>query len=203
MKKINRVFVVVMDSLGVGSMPDSPNYGDVDVNTLGHICEKVNGLRIPNLQKMGMANIIPLSDIPAVERPLGYYTKLNETSIGKDTMTGHWEMMGLEITVPFKTFDQNGFPEELIKALEERTGRKVIGNKSSSGTEILEELAEEEIKNAQSAIPLVQTDSRLGWEPTMDYIADETAIRWKIRQVRFMIDTELEIYKNRIKKYSK
>ena len=147
MKKINRVFVVVTDSLGVGAMPDSPEYGDVGVNTLGHISETVKTLEIPNLQKLGMANMIPLVQVPAVEKPLGYYTKLNETSVGKDTMTGHWEMMGLEITVPFKTFDQTGFPAELIEELEKRTGRKIIGNKSASGTEILDELAEEEINH--------------------------------------------------------
>ena len=143
MKKINRVFVVVTDSLGVGAMPDSPEYGDVGVNTLGHISEAVESLEMPNLQKLGMSNMIPLVQVPAVEKPLGYYTKLNETSVGKDTMTGHWEMMGLEITVPFKTFDQTGFPAELIEELEKRTGRKIIGNKSASGTEILDELAEE------------------------------------------------------------
>ena len=152
MKKINRVFVVVMDSLGVGAMPDSPEYGDTGVNTLGHISEAVEKFEIPNLQKLGMANITPLKQVPAVDRPLGYYAKLNEKSLAKDTMTGHWEMMGLEITTPFKTFDQNGFPEELIQELEKRTGRKVIGNKSSSGTEILEELAEEEVKHGHMIV---------------------------------------------------
>ena len=152
MKKINRVFVVVMDSLGVGAMPDSPEYGDTGVNTLGHISEAVENFEIPNLQKLGMANITPLKQVPAVDRPLGYYAKLNEKSLAKDTMTGHWEMMGLEITTPFKTFDQNGFPEELIQELEKRTGRKVIGNKSSSGTEILEELAEEEVKHGHMIV---------------------------------------------------
>ena len=152
MKKINRVFVVVMDSLGVGAMPDSPEYGDVGVNTLGHISEAVDTFEIPNLQKLGMANVTPLKQVPQVEKPLGYYGKLNEKSLAKDTMTGHWEMMGLEITTPFKTFDQNGFPEELIQELEKRTGRKVIGNKSSSGTEILEELAEEEVKHGHMIV---------------------------------------------------
>ena len=147
MKKINRVFIVVMDSLGVGEMKDSPEFGDAGVNTLGHISEVVESLEMPNLQKLGMANIIPLKQVAAVENPLGYYTKLNEQSPAKDTMTGHWEMMGLEVTVPFKTFTETGFPAELIEELENRTGRKIIGNKSASGTEILEELAEEEIKH--------------------------------------------------------
>ena len=145
MQKYERIFVVVMDSLGVGAMPDSPDFGDVGVNTLGHISEAVESFEIPNLRKLGMANLIPLKQVPPVDRPLGYYAKMKEQSLGKDTMTGHWEMMGLEVTTPFKTFTETGFPPELIQELEERTGRKVIGNKSSSGTEILDELAEEEI----------------------------------------------------------
>ncbi len=145
MKKYHRVFVIVMDSLGVGPMPDSPDFGDVNVNTLGHISEAVDSLEIPNLQKLGMANMIPLKQVSAVDEPMAYYGKLRERSLGKDTMTGHWEMMGLEVTTPFQTFTDTGFPPELIEELEKRTGRKVIGNKSASGTEILEELAEEEI----------------------------------------------------------
>lgn len=145
MKKYNRIFVVVMDSLGVGAMPDAEKFGDVDVNTLGHISESVDTFEIPNLQKLGMANLTPLRQVPQVEHPFAYYGKLREKSNGKDTMTGHWEMMGLEITKPFQTFTETGFPPELIAELERRTGRKVIGNKSASGTEILDELAEEEI----------------------------------------------------------
>lgn len=146
MQKYNRVFVVVMDSLGVGAMEDSEKFGDVGVNTLGHIAEAVDTLTIPNLKSLGMANITPLANIPAEKEPLGYHTKLREKSNGKDTMTGHWEMMGLEVTKPFQTFTETGFPPELIQELEKRTGRKIIGNKSASGTEILDELAEEEIE---------------------------------------------------------
>lgn len=145
MKKYNRVFVIVMDSLGVGAMEDAAEYGDAGTNTLLHISESVEQFHIPNLQKLGLANLVPLKQVEAVEQPLAYYTKLKEKSLGKDTMTGHWEMMGLEVTTPFKTFTETGFPPELIAELEKRTGRKVIGNKSASGTEILEELAEEEI----------------------------------------------------------
>lgn len=145
MKKYNRVFVIVVDSLGVGAMADSADYGDAGAHTLLHISESVEEFQIPNLQKLGMANLVPLKQVAAVEEPLAYYTKLNEKSLGKDTMTGHWEMMGLEVTTPFKTFTDTGFPPELIAELEKRTGRKVIGNKSASGTEILDELAEEEI----------------------------------------------------------
>lgn len=145
MSKFNRVFVIVMDSLGVGAMPDSEKFGDVGVNTLGHISESVDTFEIPNLQKLGMANIIPLKQVAPAEKPLAYYGKLKERSNAKDTMAGHWEMMGLEVKTPFKTFTETGFPKELLDELEKRTGRKVIGNKSASGTEILDELAEEEI----------------------------------------------------------
>ena len=145
MEKYKRIFVIVMDSLGVGAMDDSPEFGDVDVNTLGHISRSVESFRMPNLQKMGMANLTPLKQVEPVEKSIGYYGKLREKSKGKDTMTGHWEMMGLEVKKPFKTFTETGFPPELISELEKRTGHKVIGNKSASGTEILDELGEEEI----------------------------------------------------------
>ena len=145
MEKYKRIFVIVMDSLGVGEMADSGEYGDVGVNTLEHISESVDTFAIPNLRKLGMANLCSLKQVEPSERPLGYYAKLNEKSCSKDTMTGHWEMMGLEGKQPFKTFTDTGFPPELIRELEERTGHQVIGNKSASGTEILEELAEEEI----------------------------------------------------------
>ena len=137
--------MIVMDSLGVGAMDDSPQFGDMGVNTLGHIAQSVKTLHMPNLQKMGMANLTPLKCVESAEKTSGYYGKLREKSKGKDTMTGHWEMMGLEVTKPFKTFTETGFPPELIAELERRTGHKVIGNKSASGTEILEELGEEEI----------------------------------------------------------
>ena len=145
MERFKRIFVVVMDSLGVGAMPDSADFGDIGVNTLGHISESVDTFTIPNLQKLGMANLTPLKQVAPVEEAPGYYGKLREKSLGKDTMTGHWEMMGLEVKKPFQTFTEHGFPPELIKELEKRTGHKVIGNKSASGTEILDELAEEEI----------------------------------------------------------
>lgn len=145
MCKYKRIFIIVMDSLGVGSMADSQDFGDIGVNTLGHISQAVDSFHIPNLQKLGMANITPLKQVAPLHSPLGYYAKLNEKSRGKDTMTGHWELMGLEVTKPFKTFTEHGFPPELIKELEKRTGRKIIGNKSASGTEILDELGEEEI----------------------------------------------------------
>lgn len=144
-KKYKRIFTIVIDSLGAGAMPDAAEYGDTGTDTLGHISESVDSLVIPNLQKLGMANLHPLKQVEAVAKPLAHYGKLREASTGKDTMTGHWEMMGLHITKPFKTFTDTGFPPELIAELEKRTGHKVIGNKAASGTAILDELAEEEI----------------------------------------------------------
>ena len=144
-KKYKRIFTVVIDSLGAGEMPDAASYGDAGTDTLGHIAANVEEFKIPNLQKLGIANLKDLAGIAPVEKPFAYYGKLREASNGKDTMTGHWEMMGLHITTPFKTFTETGFPKELIDELSKRTGRTIIGNKSASGTEILDELAEEEI----------------------------------------------------------
>ena len=144
-KKYKRIFTVVIDSLGAGEMPDAASYGDAGTDTLGHIAANVEEFKIPNLQKLGIANLKDLAGVAPVEKPLAYYGKLREASNGKDTMTGHWEMMGLHITTPFKTFTETGFPKELIDELSKRTGHTIIGNKSASGTEILDELAEEEI----------------------------------------------------------
>ena len=145
MKKYKRIFTVVIDSLGVGALPDAANYGDTGTDTLGHISQAMDSFKIPNMQKLGMANLHQLKQVAPAEKPMGYYTYLYEASTGKDTMTGHWEMMGLHITKPFKTFTDTGFPKELLDELSARTGRVIIGNKSASGTEILDELAEEEI----------------------------------------------------------
>ena len=145
MKKYKRVFTIVIDSLGVGEAPNAADYDDVGADTLGHIDASVSSFSIPNLQRLGMANIHPLKHVDRCDQTNGYYTKMIEASVGKDTMTGHWEMMGLYITTPFLTFSEHGFPKELIDELSKRTGHKIIGNKASSGTVILEELAEEEI----------------------------------------------------------
>ena len=144
-KKYRRIFTIVVDSCGIGGAKDAERFGDAGTDTLGHIAETVGNLSIPNMQKLGIANLKELKNIAPVEKPMGYFTSLSEASNGKDTMTGHWEMMGLHITKPFLTFTEHGFPKELIDELEKRTGHKVIGNKSASGTEILEELGEEEI----------------------------------------------------------
>ena len=145
MKKYKRIFTIVIDSLGVGAMPDAADFGDAGTDTLGHISEYRDKFVIPNLQKLGLANLHQLKQVAPVDNPLGYYTYLYEASNGKDTMTGHWEMMGLHITKPFKTFTEHGFPKELIDQLSKRTGHVIIGNKSASGTAILDELGEEEI----------------------------------------------------------
>lgn len=145
MKKYKRIFTIVIDSLGVGAMPDAADFGDTGTDTLGHISEYRDKFVIPNLQKLGLANLHQLKQVAPVDNPLGYYTYLYEASNGKDTMTGHWEMMGLHITKPFKTFTEHGFPKELIDELSKRTGHVIIGNKSASGIAILDELGEKEI----------------------------------------------------------
>lgn len=145
MKKYRRIFTIVIDSLGIGAAKDAASYGDAGTDTLGHIAEQTEHFRIPNLQKLGLANLHPLKHVLPAEKPLGYFMELKESSVGKDTMTGHWEMMGLHITKPFRTFTEHGFPRELLDELSKRTGRKIIGNKSASGTKILDELGEEEI----------------------------------------------------------
>ncbi len=151
-ERFKRIFVIVIDSLGIGAMPDAADYGDEGADTLGHISEAADTFVIPHLQSLGLANLHPLKQVPPVERPLGYHMALREMSVSKDTMTGHWEMMGLNIRTPFRTFTEHGFPKELIEELERRTGHKVIGNKSASGTEIIEELGEEEIRTGHMIV---------------------------------------------------
>lgn len=195
MKRYKRIFIIVLDSLGIGEMKDSPEYGDVGVNTLGHIAEQAEALHIPNLQKLGIANLCELEGVEPVADPLGKYAKLKEKSVGKDTMTGHWELMGIHTTQPFKTFTETGFPKELIDELSKRTGRTIIGNKSASGTEILEELAEEEITkghlivytSADSVLQICGNEEIMGVETLYHYceIARELTLKdeWKVGRV--------------------
>jgi phosphopentomutase len=145
MLRFERVCLIVLDSVGIGELPDADRFGDAGANTLGHIAEKMPFLSIPNLQKMGLGNIAPLTAVPPMESPTAYYGKMAEVSVGKDTMTGHWEMMGLKVTIPFQTYPL-GFPSELIEQFVKKTGRKVIGNKPASGTEIIAELGEEQLR---------------------------------------------------------
>ena len=195
MKKYKRIFTIVLDSLGIGEMADSARYGDVGVNTLGHIAEHTKDFHIPNLQKLGIANLCELKNVSPIASPIGKYVKLNERSLGKDTMTGHWEMMGIYTDKPFRTFTETGFPEELINELEKRTGRTIIGNKSASGTEILEELAEEEIQkghlivytSADSVLQICGNEDTMGLDTLYRYceIARELTMKdeWKVGRV--------------------
>lgn len=171
MQPYQRIFVIVLDSLGIGEMPDSPKFGDHGVDTFGHILKEMGTLDIPNLQKLGMLNLHQAGAMEPCEQPLGRYMRLAEASNGKDTMTGHWEMMGIKTKQPFRTFTDTGFPPELIAELEKRCGKRVIGNKSASGTEIIEELGEEEI-NTGAMIVYTSADSVLqicGNEETFDF----------------------------------
>ncbi len=195
MGKYKRIFTIVIDSLGVGALEDAKEYGDEGTDTLGHISESMEEFRIPNLQRLGLANLHPLKQVEPVKTPLGYFTKLKEASVGKDTMTGHWEMMGLHITTPFKTFTNTGFPKELIEELSQRTGRKIIGNKSASGTKILDELAEEEIAtgnmivytSADSVLQICGNEETFGLEELYRCceIARELTMKdeWKVGRV--------------------
>ena len=130
--RFNRVFVIVLDSLGIGAMADAAKFDDVGADTLGHISDTVEHLKIPNLQKMGLANLKALKQVKPVDAPTAYYMAMNEASNGKDTMTGHWEMMGIRTDKPFITFTEHGFPKELIDELQKRCGREIIGNKAAS-----------------------------------------------------------------------
>ena len=170
MYRFKRIFVIVLDSLGIGAMPDSPAFGDEGVDTFGHILDRMGSLEIPNLKKLGMLNLHSGGNMEGVEHPMGRFMRLSEASNGKDTMTGHWEMMGIRTEKPFKTFTDTGFPPELIAELEKRCGKRVIGNKSASGTQIIEELGEEEI-NTGAMIVYTSADSVLqicGNEETFD-----------------------------------
>ncbi len=160
--KYRRIFTIVIDSFGIGAMDNAAEYGDEGCDTFGHIADKVPQIKIPNMIRMGLTELHPAPVLtgPQPTERIGKYARLNEASNGKDTMTGHWEMMGLEIKTPFQTFTDTGFPKELIDALEKETGHRVIGNKASSGTAILNELAEEEIKTG-AMIVYTSSDSVL------------------------------------------
>ena len=170
MSHYKRIFVIVLDSLGIGAMPDSEKFGDENVDTLGHILDEMGTLKIPHLKKLGLLNLHRGGDMREEQNPAGRYMRLGEASNGKDTMTGHWEMMGLKTEKPFQTFTDTGFPPKLIAELEKQCGKRVIGNKSASGTEIIEELGEEEIQTG-AMIVYTSADSVLqicGNEETFD-----------------------------------
>lgn len=163
-----RVHLVVLDSVGIGEAPDAKEFNDEGSHTLGHIAEKA-GLNVPYMQSLGLGNIAPLEGIDPVENSKGFYTKLEEKSVGKDTMTGHWEIMGLHIQTPFRVFP-DGFPDELIKEIENHTGRKIVGNKPASGTEILDEYGKHQMETGDlivytSADPVLQIAAHEGIIP--------------------------------------
>ena len=154
-----RVHLIVLDSVGIGEAPDAEKFGDVGSDTLGHIAKEA-GLTIPHLEKLGLGTIAPLTGVKAVADHDGYATKLEEISVGKDTMTGHWEIMGLNIKKPFRVF-ANGFPEELLKQIEDFSGRKVVCNKPYSGTAVIDDYGEHQMKTGDlivytSADPVLQ-----------------------------------------------
>ncbi|MFA6755154.1 MAG: phosphopentomutase [Bacilli bacterium] len=161
MSKFNRVFIIVCDSLGIGNAKDAKEFNDFGSNTYKHIAEKfTNGLNIPHLNSLGIADLDTIKGTKVVEHKNCYTLKLNEASNGKDTMTGHWEMMGIKTIKPFQTFTDTGFPKDLIDELEKETGHKIIGNYASSGTEILKVLGEEQIRD-NSLIVYTSSDSVL------------------------------------------
>lgn len=152
---INRVIWIVLDSVGMGEMPDSVKFGDVGCNTIGNVSSKLGGLKLPNMEKLGLGNIEGMKNINKVENPIGCFGRFAEMSDGKDTTTGHWEMCGIQLDKPFPTYPQ-GFPKEVVEAFEKAIGRKILGNKPASGTAILDELGEEHIK---TGCPIVYTSA--------------------------------------------
>lgn len=168
-QQFKRVHLIVLDSVGIGESPDAHIFGDVGADTLGHIGEAMGGLHMPNMGSLGLSNISEIQGIPKMIVPRGYYGKMQEASVGKDTMTGHWEIMGLNVDKPFKVYP-NGFPQELISELEQRIGRKVIGNKPASGTGIIDELGQEHMETGAiivytSADPVLQIAAHEGIIP--------------------------------------
>src|SRR5690606_19605335 len=168
MQPFKKVHVIVMDSVGIGEAPDADKFGDAGSNTLGHIAEKMNGLTMPNMEKLGLSNIRELKGINKTEKPAAFYGMMQEASVGKDTMTGHWEIMGLNIDTPFKVYPE-GFPAELISKLEEATGRKVLCNLPYSGTAVIDDYGPEHMET--SAI-IVYTSA----DPVMQIAAHEEVI---------------------------
>ncbi|MFW5865086.1 MAG: phosphopentomutase [Candidatus Izemoplasmataceae bacterium] len=167
-----RIFLIVIDSVGVGAMPDAKDYGDEGTNTIKNISIATGGIHLPTMERLGYGNLTDIVGVNPTNDAIAYYTKMAEKSVGKDTMTGHWEIMGLRITKPFQTFTDTGFPESLIKTLEARTGRKIVGNKASSGTVILDEYGEHQLKtgdlivytSADSVLQIAAHEEKIGLE---------------------------------------
>lgn len=159
-KKFKRIFLIVTDSLGCGEASDAYKYNDQGANTIKHLSYSLDDFKIKNLEKMGIGNITDINNTPKVINPIASYGKMKEISVGKDTLTGHWEMMGLKVENPFPSFTESGFPKDLIDEIEKATNRKVIGNIAASGTEIIKELGEEHLKTG-AIIVYTSSDSVL------------------------------------------
>ena len=189
--KFNRIFIIVLDSLGVGEAEDAYKFNDLGSSTLGHILE-YNPIDYPNLEKMGFLNLVNYKNI---ENTNAYYTKAYPKSNGKDTLTGHLELMGIRTLIPFKTFTETGFPKELIDELEQKTGRKIIGNCSASGTEIIEKLGKEHMEtgnlivytSADSVLQIAAHEDIIPREELYKYceIARELTLKeeWKLGRI--------------------
>ena len=155
MPELNRVLLVVLDSVGCGDAPDEAEYLDAGSNTLANTSKAVNGLNLPNLGKLGLGNLTDILGVPPVTQSLGAYGRLTEVSAGKDTTTGHWELGGIILDKPFPTYP-DGFPNELIQKFENQIGRKTIGNYPASGTEIIKELGEKHLRTGK---PIIYTSA--------------------------------------------
>ena len=151
----SRVVFIVLDSVGIGAMYDAEAYGDVGSNTIGNIAKAVGGLSIPNLERLGLGKIAPLQGVSAEVAAIANYGKMAELSAGKDTTNGHWEMMGIKLDKPLPTYP-DGFPPEIMDEFERRIGRKTLGNKPASGTEIIKELGDEHVR---TGYPIVYTSA--------------------------------------------
>ena len=181
MKKFRRMFVIVMDSVGIGAEPDADKFfngdhNDVGSNTWVHVAEKKGGLKVETMNALGIHDLAPIEGTTEVKHPHSYVQTLREKSNGKDTLTGHWEMMGIMTSNPLVTFTDTGFPKELMDELSRRTGRKLIGNYSQSGTVILDELGEQSIKEG-SLIVYTSADSVLQIAANIDVVPLEELYR--------------------------
>ena len=190
MDKINRVILIVLDSVGIGELPDAADYNDTGSNTLGNIARLHPGFSIPNLVEMGLGNIDPDNQIPRNSNPTASYGKANEQSAGKDTTTGHWEISGLILDKPFPTFP-NGFPADFMTEFEKRIGHKTIGNKTASGTTIINELGEEHVKTHN---PIVYTSADSVFQIAMHEDIFPIERQYEICQIaREMLSGEMEV----------
>ncbi|MEA1927555.1 MAG: phosphopentomutase, partial [Candidatus Auribacterota bacterium] len=152
---MKRAIIIVLDSVGIGEMPDAEEFGDAGANTLGHIAEGVEGFALPHMEKMGLGNIAPLKGVPPSPAPTGDFGKLAEKSRGKDTTVGHWEIAGLISEIPFPVYPE-GFPADLMDVFEKKIGRKTLGNYAASGTDIIRDLGEEHVKTGS---PIIYTSA--------------------------------------------